>query len=402
MLFSKPLSDLDHADLEQFCRRFNENIRVEYKGAFDGSVKAKLPAIVSSFGNSHGGILVIGVNARNGIAEDPISGIDIGDREPRLTIENICRDGIYPELIPRVQMVVSREVPKKFVVVSVEESQRAPHAIENSKRVYVRTGDSNSPYDLADLDLLARLLRRRESVKERWAEFVSESREIAMSTDCFSEAPTLDVCIGPQYPVEIILTREQGYDLLSRCRLQPQYALSSGDIFRHNSGAYIVRHLDGRSFFISSGEYAMLFYRLVLEAIDVHTGRRGANLQGGIQIAYPFWWIARPLFDLVSIFSDMLRMVNAQFGVKMEGRLSSVAHKNFILQSENTNFGFFPVSTNVPEARAMALCDSTELASNPLGVCSELAYQLRWPFGTDTPHSKDEIVRIFENFVRNR
>ena len=33
----------------------------------------------------------------------------------------------------------------------MEESIEAPHAIENSTKVYIRTGDSNTPYDIADI-----------------------------------------------------------------------------------------------------------------------------------------------------------------------------------------------------------------------------------------------------------
>ena len=57
MLFAKSISNLNFEDVEEFCARFHEDIRVEYKSTFDNSVKAKLPKVLSSFANSYGGIL---------------------------------------------------------------------------------------------------------------------------------------------------------------------------------------------------------------------------------------------------------------------------------------------------------------------------------------------------------
>ena len=43
----------------------------------------------------------------------------------------------------------------------VDESAGAPHAIENSRKVYVRTGNASNPYDLADVDSILELVKRR-------------------------------------------------------------------------------------------------------------------------------------------------------------------------------------------------------------------------------------------------
>ena len=69
MLFSKPISDLRFEDLEEFCKKFHENTRVEYKSTFDDSVKRKLAKVLSSFANSYGGILIIGINAPAGVPQ---------------------------------------------------------------------------------------------------------------------------------------------------------------------------------------------------------------------------------------------------------------------------------------------------------------------------------------------
>jgi predicted HTH transcriptional regulator len=61
--------------IRDVCARFNEGPRVEYKSTFDASVRAQLPKIVSSFANSQGGVLVVGVPAVNGVPAPPIEGV---------------------------------------------------------------------------------------------------------------------------------------------------------------------------------------------------------------------------------------------------------------------------------------------------------------------------------------
>ncbi len=179
MLFPKPVSDLEHQDVEKFCERFTENIRVEYKSTFDHNVKKKIPRVISAFANAYGGVLMIGVDTKKGVPQKPFEGITFVDPEPRLTLENICRENIFPEVPVYSQVVQSSVAGKAFLVVEVNESPKAPHAIENSTQVYVRTGDSVEPNALANLELIERLLLRRREVLERWNDFYQDSLELA-------------------------------------------------------------------------------------------------------------------------------------------------------------------------------------------------------------------------------
>jgi predicted HTH transcriptional regulator len=176
MLFTKSISTLNFEDVEEFCARFREDIRVEYKSTFDNSVKAKLPKILSSFANSYGGILIIGIDAPAGAPIRPYDGIIFAEREPGLTVQNLCRSAIFPEIPLYTSLIASRESGKAFLVVQVNESPKAPHAIENSTRVYVRTEGGTERIALADLGRVERMLLRRQEVSRRWDEFFAQSR----------------------------------------------------------------------------------------------------------------------------------------------------------------------------------------------------------------------------------
>src|SRR6266478_77749 len=154
--------------IRDVCARFNEGLRVEYKSTFDASVRTQLPKIVSSFANSQGGVLVVGVRAVNGVPQAPFEGFARAPREEYpLTVENICLQNIHPPAFPRTEVIESDTPNQVFLVIEVEERGDAPHAIENSKKVYVRTGNAANPYDLAEVDLIIDLLARRREPLER-------------------------------------------------------------------------------------------------------------------------------------------------------------------------------------------------------------------------------------------
>ena len=62
--------------IRSFASTFNEGLRVEYKANFDGNVRDKIAKVVSSFANSHGGVLVLGVSTLNGVPQPPFEGFE--------------------------------------------------------------------------------------------------------------------------------------------------------------------------------------------------------------------------------------------------------------------------------------------------------------------------------------
>lgn len=167
MLFIKNLDEINQEDIITFCNKYSEGIRVEYKSNFDGNVRNKISKVVSSFANSYGGILILGVKTENGIPIEPYEGFEQPTREEiELTIEELCLSNIFPVLIPTVKVVGIKDSKNVFVVIEIHESSTAPHAIENSTKMYIRTGNQSKPYDLADLDRIELLLQKRSlSVK---------------------------------------------------------------------------------------------------------------------------------------------------------------------------------------------------------------------------------------------
>ena len=215
--------------IHDVCARFNEGLRVEYKSTFDANVRAQLPKIVSSFANSQGGVLVVGVRAVNGVPEPPIEGFAPPPREELpLTVESICLQNIQPPVLPRTEVVQSDVPNQVFLVIEVDESAEAPHAIENSRRVYVRTGNAANPYDLAEVDLIIDLLgRRREPLERR--DRILELAEQRSHQAVPRSVPYLQVSVCPQFPRTALSSSDEAWDFL----LETTYA--AGGIIPANS-----------------------------------------------------------------------------------------------------------------------------------------------------------------------
>jgi len=224
MLFTERPITVDQ--IRAFCEKFNEGYRIEYKSNLDGSVRDKIPKILSSFANSNGGVLVVGVKTISGAPIPPFEGFqDSSHEEYPLTLENICLQNIYPPILPRTTVIQSDIAENVFLVVEVEESAQAPHAIENSKLVYVRTGNASNPYDLAEVGVILDLVKRRtepselaarltERARNRFARHIQQKRE-SQGHPGYEPRPILQISVGPRFPSRQLCQQE---DLLGHAR----------------------------------------------------------------------------------------------------------------------------------------------------------------------------------------
>jgi hypothetical protein len=319
VLFSQPISALTTVEVEEFCSRFREGLRVEYKSTFDANVKSKIPRGVSSFANSYGGVLVIGVNAQNGTPQQPFEGIEFEDREPRLTVENICRSNIFPEVVIYQTLVPSRIAGKSFLVIQVNESPKAPHAIENSTQVYVRSGDSANPTKLADVQMLERLILRRRDVFERWDGFFAESLALADAVATSPMVALLEVRVGPLYPTDILIPREQIISFLEDYNVLRPFSFGQEDVRRNPTGGFLVRLGSGPAF-LNLSDIGALHYLEPLHFVqDPTSGRTVTN----------FWWLKEPLQNVIATAAKLLRDHGVTCDLRIEARLQTSPTRPF-------------------------------------------------------------------------
>lgn len=209
-MFTKPLSQTEYSDIETFCNAFSEGVRVEYKN----EMIKEIPKAISAFANTLGGIIVIG--AETDKAQNKVVAINGIDREIGIEerIINASINGIYPSVIPEVKIF---EIPEKknkiLVVIKVHESLEAPHAIQNSTRVYIRTGSINQPYELAEIDRIEYFLKRREKPAKLKEELKQRARSRAerFASPLKLNKPCLYISISPVFPYKPLISLDELY-----------------------------------------------------------------------------------------------------------------------------------------------------------------------------------------------
>lgn len=221
-MLTKPINEIIFEDIENFCNEWAEGVRVEYKR--DIEVKKHIPKAVSSFANFLGGILMIGVEcdkvqnkviAINGIPSK--NGIE--DQIIHCAIKNI-----YPAVIPAVKIVDIPNTNNIVVVLQVDESVQAPHTIQNTTEVYIRTGNVSYPYKLAEIDRIEYMFKRRENSQVAAQQILNRIEErsqyLIMRQDIIPV--TLTLIAQPTFPYRPIISPSTIYELHEQQHTPPK------------------------------------------------------------------------------------------------------------------------------------------------------------------------------------
>ena len=214
-MFTKLAADITFSDIEDFCREFSEGVRVEYKQEI-----RHIPKIVSSFANTLGGIFIIGVETdQDNKVKFPIQGIPkrSGIEEQ---IQQSALTGIYPAVIPEVIICDVPNTDNVVVIIRIDESPQAPHAIHDSTsvKVYFRTGSITPPYKLSEIDRIEYMLKRREG-SQTTAQQILERTEERIKSLFDTNEPNLTAIARPVFPYRPVIATADIYDFASKNRL---------------------------------------------------------------------------------------------------------------------------------------------------------------------------------------
>jgi hypothetical protein len=370
MLFIAPPENAH--DVRAFCARFSENIRVEYKNTFDENVRRNLPKVLSSFANSLGGVLVVGVNAQNGVPQQPMQGFANLAEELPLTIENICFQNINPPVIPRIHIIPSDVEGRSFAVIEVDESWEAPHAIENSTKVYVRTGNAANPYDLANVDLIIELVRRRAEPAAKRQGLLATARNRAnnaLVTD--TRTPYAEMSASPEYPRHALCTRDDCWNFMANSRYR------GGHYF---PVATVRRVEDGIASYNRTEEYGqvsrdgVLFIRRMLHVHEDEAQRPVILLRE----------ILHPTLRLLHCAEGFYRRVSYRGGLTIEVTVNNIRLRHMLFLRQDAleralggadDFQCFEDIISVSES-----ADSEQLSADLRGIVQNLMRQMCWSF----------------------
>lgn len=157
----KALADVVWDDLSQL-KDADEGFALEFKRTYNAAVRRKLPKIIASFSNSHGGWLVVGIED----ASKEVCPIERPLADFSQIIGELCRRHVSPTPRFELRFIADPAAEQQGVlVVRVDEGDFPPYVADGI--VEVREGSTSGPAESSALvELYGKATRRRMEVAE--------------------------------------------------------------------------------------------------------------------------------------------------------------------------------------------------------------------------------------------
>ena len=390
-MFTKPPNEIEFSDIKEFCSEFGEGVRVEYKQEIK-----HIPKIVSSFANTLGGIFIIGAETdkqtNKVIAIDGIP--NSGGLEEQ--IQQSALTGIYRAVMPDVIIIVIPNNPNNVVVVvRVDESLQAPHAIQNSTRIYIRTGSITQPYELAEIDRIEYMLKRREdshSVSRQILKRIEERAESSFRID----DPNLTVIFRPVFPYRPVISGAEIYEYVREERSIPFNDSASEFGTRRVQGGVCFMGRIGRSFYWELNEYGMLYHRWALSRGPWQESNTSRNEDSSEEEYLTFGELARVIGEFVPLAQSFYQKCLYSGNIEIIAQLRQVCGEKLKYADRQHPEEIQRQESVESEILASTQCRPQDLvkAEKLISVVDELVGPLLWGFNIDNNRRREKVERI--------
>ncbi len=256
--------------LDQIQAGVPEGVLVDYKrdmyGRADADVREFLKD-VSSFANTAGGHLIIGIDETSGVPTSiaPLTGMDPDQELQRL--ENMARDGLEPRVASLRMKAVPITAGGFVIVLRIPKSWNPPHRVSarNTNRIYGRNAGGTYEYSVEELRVIftsaaTALDRVRAFRAERLVRIDAREAIVPLAEDCgrlvLHLVPALAFGLGGQ----IDLDRAHAIQDL----LPPMNAMGRSPRINFDGFANLYHGKDGRCW-----SYTQLFRNGAIEAVKV-------------------------------------------------------------------------------------------------------------------------------------
>jgi hypothetical protein len=402
-IYTTPISQLKTPDLTDLLQdQAAENIRLEFKR--ETPDKDETLKKLSSFANTFGGLIVVGAAAQS--KDGRIEGLPGVDAVPGYNQKVV--DWCFKECNPPINVSVSAPIPtpnsdgKVCYVISVEESDIAPHFLNGRDGIWIRTNELSGKYHaaLADESEVRHLLHRRQLTIERRKSIIERARKrftTYVSTkpdDAASESVLLELCIVPRFPSRPVCKQEELVAFVQSIRY-PDYRgvgfpkFEMGVMTQHES-AIIRQPLVDLSFF-EANIWGMVLYEMQLDQKQYTQHASGIHVYAFVGHLILFLRHATDVFGAIGLVGPIL--VNAS--------LRAIRGCQWVY-AKSIALGIAPVAANKPIS---ALDDSFELSvsttvedlrEKPDDVVAELLrtmfFSLNWADLVDTPKKLETLT----------
>lgn len=383
-MFTGDLERKTYADVEAFlAEKIPEGLRLDYKR----TVTDKIERTIAAMANSEGGVIVIGVDEERATRKPqlPPVGIDLAGQAER--VQSKAYQAIYEPItaLDIRDFPSSDDAERGVLVVRVQPSEHAPHAVDQGHTILRRVGaqamkEGNDLDDRMDLDRIGWLFERRQRNRQLIDASLTRYESLLLSEPPPDGHYRFDIVAYPAVAHAEPLTVR---DLRSFTNLRGrhQFWLSPP---RTVSGG-LMSNLDSPNFPTSSYcDVTGITAYTATWPIEENPGEPRRTFGG--------WWF-EPSLRLL----EWVGLVGKESGrggtVRVRARLQGVRGTQLLLDQLNMiekHLGHPPSLDN--EVLATASTSIDDLASDPKPCVAELISQLAEAFGREI--SPDDMLKM--------
>lgn len=399
-MFTEPFSEIEFDDIEAFCKVWPEGVRVEYKREIPHAEKRRKS--VSSLANMYGGIMIFGVETdENNMPIFPIEGMP-SDRGIQERIVESAFTGIHPPVTPEVKVC---DVPDKngnvVVVVRVDESSEAPHAIQNSTKVYIRV---DSTTQLADIDRIEYMLKRREKPQELSDRIINR---IEGRVDDYwflpsDPVPNFTLIARPVFPYRSLISPSEIYEYI---RLQASNRLNP-ILFNDAPLDFGTRQVTGGVSFIGKpllyqelNEHGIIYMKKQLHKSPFKDGHGPKDDKQDEYLE--FLQILKDHFDLIQVAKHFYQRCDYLGDVEITAKLRHVGRERLMLGDESHYELIQSRPSLDSEISASIKCCARDLVESEKAndVIVNLLSQLLWGFNIRSGEWESKAYERLEQWL---
>lgn len=308
-----------------------EDKHLEYKLTLPGEryeEKKEFLADISSFANADGGVIIYGIEAKDGVPED-IPGVEIENTDAViLRLENLLRTSIEPRIIGTYFQPLKLSNGRFLIIAYIPKSFNPPHVVnyQGHWRFYIRHSAGKHQMDLSEvknsINLSENLVERIKNFRlDRISRIISNDVNIPLV-----ESPKIVLHLLP------LISFEKGY----RIDLNVDISQNLRPLF--DSTSYQRYNLDGLMTYSTIGDfktadaYLLLYYNGIIETFN----SRVLTLSSKDQKAFRVEAIERGLIEELERLLGELNSLNVNCPIIIMITLLGV--KGYMIDSSNAFF----------------------------------------------------------------
>ena len=287
MFFDKPFHDLTFEDVVRFCeKRLPEGKQLDYKYQLPKNHE-KFAKTIASFANALGGIIIVGVqDDRNDKPCPPFTGIPYHEKV-RNSVEDIIQVYIDPVVFVDINVCMSKNGERMFVLIQIPQSNLTPHLVGPLKRAYVRTGQASRPEAIVHPEKLPWLLDHRKK-SENLRHILYDKAESHFDNYLQTRAASLQgeavgtLALLPMYPQDPLADYKKLPALISGSSVQAAYGTMANPEFPLlpvQDGAVVISNKRGEYKMTEFNAYGLVMNKQVISSEEIVNGHPASTIR---------------------------------------------------------------------------------------------------------------------------